>query len=139
MFSGCTSLVGGQGTTYDENYIDATRAHLDEGPINPGYFSIKGGPAPSVTYASLSSDDTMLTFYYDNQLSSRPGTSYLLKSTDTYPAWSDVTASITHVQFDSTFVNARPISTRNWFSRMTNLDSITGIDYLNTPLLVSII
>jgi hypothetical protein len=43
MFYGCTSLVGGQGTTYDVNYIDKTYAHIDGGPSNPGYFSEKGG------------------------------------------------------------------------------------------------
>ena len=39
MFRGCTSLVGGQGTTYDAKHIDATYAHIDGGPINPGYLS----------------------------------------------------------------------------------------------------
>jgi len=38
------------------------------------------------------------------------------------------------VLFDSTFVDARPVSTRNWFNRMSNLDSITGISNLNTSL-----
>ena len=132
MFLGCTHILGCQGTTYDENYIDAARAHLDGGPINPGYFSIKGGPAPNVTYAVFSTDLTTLTFYYDNERSSRPGTSYLLNTTDPNPAWLDVAESITQIEFDTTFVNARPTSTRNWFSRMINLDTIAGISNLNT-------
>ena len=41
MFDGCTSLVGGQGTTYDANHVDATYAHIDGGPSNPGYFTDK--------------------------------------------------------------------------------------------------
>ena len=41
MFSGCTSLVGGAGTTYDEDYIDFTYAHIDGGEGNPGYFTAK--------------------------------------------------------------------------------------------------
>ena len=41
MFSGCTALVGGMGTTYDENYTDKTYAHIDGGPDNPGYFTAK--------------------------------------------------------------------------------------------------
>ena len=41
MFYGCANLVGGQGTAYDENYVDATYAHIDEGPSNPGYFTGK--------------------------------------------------------------------------------------------------
>ena len=41
MFYGCTHLVGGQGTVYDENHVDATRAHIDGGPSDPGYLTGK--------------------------------------------------------------------------------------------------
>ena len=42
MFSDCTSLVGGQGTTYNaSNPMDKTYAHIDGGPSNPGYFTAK--------------------------------------------------------------------------------------------------
>ncbi len=41
MFRNCTSIVGGQGTTYDADHIDAAYAHIDGGPSNPGYFSAK--------------------------------------------------------------------------------------------------
>lgn len=41
VFKDCTSLVGGMGTTYDADHIDAEYAHLDGGPENPGYFSEK--------------------------------------------------------------------------------------------------
>ena len=42
MFNGCTSLVGGAGTTCDgTNNIEATYAHIDGGPDNPGYFTAK--------------------------------------------------------------------------------------------------
>ena len=40
-FSGCTSLVGGSGTTYDENKIHATYARIDGGESAPGYFTAK--------------------------------------------------------------------------------------------------
>ena len=43
MFYDCTSLVGGQGTTFNANYIDKTYAHIDGGPSNPGYFTAKVG------------------------------------------------------------------------------------------------
>ena len=39
MFNGCTKLVGGMGTTYDENHIDAEYAHIDGGTDNPGYLT----------------------------------------------------------------------------------------------------
>ena len=41
MFKDCTSLVGGQGTTYDANHVDADYAHIDGGPDKPGYFTAK--------------------------------------------------------------------------------------------------
>ena len=40
MFYCCLMLVGGQGTTYDENHIDHTYARIDGGSSAPGYFSI---------------------------------------------------------------------------------------------------
>ena len=39
MFSGCKRLVGGMGTTFDGNVIDATYARPDGGPDAPGYFT----------------------------------------------------------------------------------------------------
>ena len=38
MFSNCTSLVGGAGTTYDSTKTDKVYAHIDGGTSNPGYF-----------------------------------------------------------------------------------------------------
>lgn len=38
MFYNCTSLVGGNGTTYNSSHIDATYAHIDVAD-NPGYFT----------------------------------------------------------------------------------------------------
>ena len=41
MFLGCTKLVGGQGTVYDVNHVDAARARIDGGPSDPGYLTGK--------------------------------------------------------------------------------------------------
>ncbi len=41
MFYACHSLVGGAGTTYDSNHIDASYAHIDGGSSDPGYFTEK--------------------------------------------------------------------------------------------------
>ena len=41
MFTDCLNLVGGMGTAYDANHVDATYAHIDGGPSNPGYFTAK--------------------------------------------------------------------------------------------------
>ena len=38
-FTGCTSLVGGAGTTYSSSNVGTKYAHIDGGPSNPGYFT----------------------------------------------------------------------------------------------------
>ena len=130
MFYGCTSLVGGQGTTWnDSNPKDKTYAHIDGGPSNPGYLT----EIPEA-YACYTPSNKTLTFYYDNYRSSRTGTTYDLNTGDNITGWeSDGTnASVTMVVFDPSFANARPTTTYDWFYGMTNLQSITGMEYLNT-------
>ena len=131
MFKYCTSLVGGMGTTYDENHIDGAYAHIDGGPSNPGYFTDKNAPE---AYACYTSSNTTLTFYYDNQRSSRSGTTYDLNTGSSNPGWEsdDTYASVTKVVFDPSFAGARPTTTCKWFFYMRNLQSITGMEYLNT-------
>ena len=41
MFTGCTNIVGGAGTTYDSGHVDKTYARVDGGTSAPGYFSLK--------------------------------------------------------------------------------------------------
>ena len=41
MFYDCHNLIGGQGTEYDEDYIDIEYAHIDGGESNPGYLTKK--------------------------------------------------------------------------------------------------
>ena len=47
VFEGCLSLVGGAGTTYDPDHIDASYAHVDGGTSYPGYLTLK---APAEHY-----------------------------------------------------------------------------------------
>ena len=141
MFDDCFSLVGGKGTTYDENHVDATRAHIDGGPSNPGYFTDVNAPR---AYACYTPGNTTLTFYYDDQCSSRPGTTYDL--VNEAPGWyydlydqSTNSLPITRVVFDPSFAGARPTSTYGWFAYMVNLESIEGIGYLNTSEVTNMI
>ena len=129
MFENCNRLVGGQGTTYDFNYIDKAYAHIDGGPSNPGYFT-----APIEPYACYTPSNTTLTFYYDTQRSSRPGTTYALNTGTTDTGWGTdgTNANVTKVDFDPSFAGARPTTTYSWFYGMRNLQTITGIEYLNT-------
>jgi surface protein len=85
-------------------------------------------------YACYTESNTTLTFYYDTQRSSRTGTTYDLNTGGNDPGWeSDRTnANVTKVVFDPSFAGARPTSTNDWFINMVNLESITGLSYLNT-------
>ena len=132
MFTGCTSLVGGMGTTYDPNHVDAAYAHIDGGPSNPGYFTEK-----PEAYAVYTAENTTLTFYCDNQRNSRPGTAYDLNTGSNKPGWYDdgTRSSVTQVVFDSSFAAAYPTTTSSWFRGMYRLQSpsaISGMEYLNT-------
>ena len=55
MFVYCNSLVGGQGTVYDEDHNDKAYAHIDGGPSNPGYFT----QGPALTRGDVDGDGTV--------------------------------------------------------------------------------
>ena len=84
-------------------------------------------------YACYTEDNNTLTFYYDNQRSSRPGITYDLNKR-WMPAWSfnEKITIITSVVFDSSFAAARPTTTYCWFYNMKSLTTIDGLSYLNT-------
>ena len=132
VFVDCNKLVGGKGTAYDSNHTDASYAQLDGGPSNPGYLTIHD-VAPYVVYTTY---NKTLTFYYDDQRSVRPGQSYDLNMNNAYPKWyvNRVNSQVTQVVFDPSFADARPTTTCAWFYDMENLESVTGLNYLNTSL-----
>ena len=131
MFNNCSKLVGCKGTTYDSSHIDETYAHIDEGTANPGYFtSINKDPQP---YAVLSSDNTILTFYYDDKMESRGGMSVGPFSESSARGWNNQREAITTVVFDASFANCTSLtSTTCWFNGFSNLITITGIESLKT-------
>ena len=131
MFSSCDNLMGCKLTAYDEEHTDASYAHIDGGPNNPGYLSDPNAPEG---YACYTPSNTTLTFYYDTQRRSREGTIYVLNTPKNTPLWlvDDTYASVTQVVFHPSFASVYPSTTCYWFCDMENLESITGIKYLNT-------
>ena len=87
-------------------------------------------------YAVLSGDNTVLTFYYDNQKANRNGMDvgpFSAYPDDYYPSWYGQRESITSVVFDDSFAGCTTLtSTAYWFYRLHNLSSITGISNLKT-------
>lgn len=56
MFFNCSSLKGGAGTAYDENYTDKTYAHIDGGTSAPGYFTAAPGTSTRSTFSATGTD-----------------------------------------------------------------------------------
>ena len=92
------------------------------------------GASAIEAYACYTPSNTTLTFYYDDLRSSRPGTTYDLNTGSQYTDWDNdgTKAYVTKVVFHSSFANYRPTTTFDWFYGMQNLQSITGMSYLNT-------
>ena len=92
------------------------------------------GASAAEAYACYTPENTTLTFYYDKERSSRPGTIYDLNTSINDPGWdTDGTKSyVTNVIFDPSFADFPPRTTFKWFNEMGNLQTITGLSYLNT-------
>ena len=131
MFMDCNSLVGGEGTAYDANHVNASYAHIDGGADNPGYLTNPYAPKAYVVYTE---DDRTLTFYYDHLRDTRQGTTYDLNTGYNKPDWQTdaICENVTKVVFDPSFADARPTTTFSWFRTMRELESIPGLRYLNT-------
>ncbi len=85
-------------------------------------------------YACYTESDNTLTFYYDYNRSSRPGTTYDLNTGSNDTEWekAGVHENVTKVIFDPSFAEARPTTTYSWFYNMQRLLTIEGMEYLNT-------
>lgn len=139
MFLDCTSLVGGNGTTYDGSHIDAAYAHPDADG-NPGYFTL------AKPYAVLSGQT--LTFRYDSRMEATQMenlTNDIYYGYDDTWGWRDANDEswcdgtnpraeyITKVVFDDSFAGYHGLkSTEVMFYNMLNLTSIEGMQNLNT-------
>lgn len=137
-FYGCQNLVGGNGTAYDEEHTGAEYARIDGGTDMPGYFTKQTSSMDSAKpYAALSNDNTILTFYYDKQISERGGMELSDYTFEAQPQWTENSASIETVIFDESFAECNEVSsTAFWFFGCNNLKNIVGLQRLNTENVV---
>ena len=85
-------------------------------------------------------DGTTLTFYYDSQRTNRTGTVYGIdqkrEDNNIFPVWAGSYSvkndRITKAVFDASFKNYLPTSTAYWFLNCSKLETIEGLDNLNT-------
>ena len=104
-----------------------------------GYFKLEN---MKEAYAWLSNDSTTLTFCCDGVRYEREGTTYDLRMKEDQeyeywlPSWQEFfdgkDCKVSTVVINPSFADARPFYTSYWFQNMPRLESITGLEYLNT-------
>ena len=94
---------------------------------------VSKGTWAAEAYAVLSSDNTTLTFYYDDNKTSQSGMSVGPFALSSSRGWYNQKSSITTVVFDQSFANCTTLTSTNlWFSGCKNLSAINGIENLKT-------
>jgi surface protein len=84
-------------------------------------------------YAVLSENNTVLTFFYDNQKLAKNGMDVGEFTNPENRPWHAQRENITKVIFDSSFANCTSItSTLYWFQGCSSLNNVTGIENLKT-------
>ena len=127
-----SNLPKGTHTFYMEGVAnDGSRSML-----NAYEFEVEAGDVEP--YAVLSENNTVLTFYCDDQKATRNGMGIgPFVNTDSRE-WKDDVTTITSVEFDPSFANCTSItSTARWFDGCSNLTSISGINNLYTANVTS--
>ena len=87
-------------------------------------------------YAVLT-NDTLLTFYYDDQKSTRGGMDINTRSWNIENGEESPYGGITKAVFDASFANYRPTSTAYWFQGCRNMTTVEGMENLNTSNVTS--
>ena len=105
----------------------------DPNPQESDFLDPNSGTGTAEPYAVLSDDNTVLTFYYDDQKEQRNGMDIGPFTDYSKRGWSERCGSITTVVFDPSFAECTSLtSTAFWFCYCQNLTSITGLQYLKT-------
>lgn len=121
MFSDCTSLKGGKGTSYNSSKTGLNMAHPDNDGVG-GYFT---GEMDSWDKLYGTVIGTTFNIRYDKECTIRGG---LTNITDlSY----DEAEQITTVKIESAVKNANITSTYMWFSAMPNLTTVEGLENIN--------
>ena len=94
--------------------------------------------AEAQPWAEYISSSHELIFHYDEGKASSTATAtYDLPTTNKTPGWYTQRTDIQKVTFLSGFAQARPVTCYGWFSGMSNLTEICGLENLNTSEVTS--
>ena len=128
MFAGCISLVGGNETGCDgENTIDKSYARPD-GIEGPGYFT----PVKKL-YSVFDENSETLTYYYDDELASHPGTYeyYTPQKGHDIVRFKGYADKVKKAVIDPSLHHLSLKSLANMFDGLTSLESVEGLEYIN--------
>lgn len=138
MFSYCRKIAGGKGTSWEKKKDWGVEyAKIDGGESSPGYFwDVNDPQLAQQAYAVFNSNNKKMTFHNDkwHNVTSGDGITVYELGNDERPTWFNLLMdqAIEKVEFLPEFANARPTSTKAWFSLCTKLSEIRGLEYLNT-------
>ena len=143
MFTGCTSLVGGNGTAYDETRTGIEYANIDRN-AKKGYFSRSADPL----YVIWCEDNGTIYFTYTDQLYN-VGDSYDGHTISVAHNMTELPNDILHryssyvreicttIVFDESMRNVKPTNLSSFFKDYENLTGIEGLQNLNTSEVTS--
>ena len=151
MFTGCTAIVGEDGTTYDDANVTKDYAHYAAGGYlrNGGDITFSAQP-----YAIYDADGKTVYLTYTDQMlvldetfipdgTSTPvtisniwyGDAVITPVSADYSygtAWTTNAYDATKVVIEPSFSQVRPTSTESWFAWMQYLETISGMENLVT-------
>ena len=140
MFSQCVSLVGGKGTKWTSDIIDARYARPDGGTNKPGYFTWNGAEV----YTEFVEATGTLTYYYDDKKASRTGVTEVYDPEDHDAVrFKGYYKKVTKAVIDPSMKKAHLTSTYSMFHggisqdpsgiyALENMTEIDGLENLNT-------
>jgi surface protein len=151
MFTGCTSIVGQDATTYNSSNVTAAYAHAGTGgylraaelPLaiwcnsNTTLYFVKTSDAVGVGKTFMpegsSTGVTVTNIWVGDEVENTLVRRDALFKT---PYWNSYQYSVrdnaTRVVFESTFADVKPNCTSGWFQQFENLTAVDGLNYLNT-------
>ncbi len=144
MFEGCVNIVGQDGTTYDPDITDSTRAHYGaEGYLTYGHEPVLDAQ-PCVIYC----DANKTAYFIVTTQAFAHGSTFTPAGSDTPLTVTSVVLGdnavknnwkynlnaddMTSAVFEPSYAQTQPESLRSWFSGLEKLQNVTGLQYLNT-------
>lgn len=125
MFKGCTSIVGGMGTTYQGDSYETDRfAQIDGGESNKGYFT----HVKDKFYAAYDAETHTITFLGDGRRSEH---AVIYNVDDFFNETEDKHVEWQKAVFDASFAKLKPQNVAGWFAECTSLKEIVGLENLN--------